>query len=162
VVDTIRVEQGVTPSAPSSPPKRRWWRRGSLPYVLLIPAIALELLIHIVPMLAGVGISFLQLTLFYLRNWRAAPFAGFSNYAVAVNFSSATGQALLHSFTVTIIYTLIVLAGAWLFGMAAAVLTQRAFRGRGAVRTLFLIPYALPVFASVITWNFMLQRTPAW
>jgi multiple sugar transport system permease protein len=26
------------------------------------------------------------------------------------------------------------------------------------VRTLFLIPYALPVFASVITWNFMLQR----
>ena len=75
-----------------------------------------------------------------------------------MNFSSATGQALLHSFTVTIIYTLIVLAGAWLFGMAAAVLTQRAFRGRGAVRTLFLIPYALPVFASVITWNFMLQR----
>jgi multiple sugar transport system permease protein len=158
VVDTIRVEQGVTASGPSSPPKRRWWRRGSLPYVLLIPAILLELLIHIIPMLAGVGISFLQLTEFYLRNWRAAPSAGLSNYAVVVNFSSATGQALLHSFTVTIIYTVIVLAVAWLFGMAAAVFTQRAFRGRGAVRTLFLIPYALPVFASVITWNFMLQR----
>jgi multiple sugar transport system permease protein len=42
--------------------------------------------------------------------------------------------------------------------MAAAVFTQRAFRGRGVVRTIFLIPYALPVFASVITWNFMLQR----
>ena len=75
-----------------------------------------------------------------------------------MNFSSATGQALLHSFTVTILYTAIVLAVSWLFGMAAAVFTQRAFRGRGAVRTLFLIPYALPVFASVITWNFMLQR----
>ena len=62
MVDTIRVKQGVTASAPSSPPKRRWWRRGSLPYVLLIPAIVLELLIHIIPMLAGVGISFLQLT----------------------------------------------------------------------------------------------------
>jgi multiple sugar transport system permease protein len=109
-------------------------------------------------MLAGVGISFLQLTEFYLRNWRAAPFAGLSNYTVALNFSGATGQALLQSFTVTIIYTAIVLAVAWLFGMAGAVLTQRAFRGRGLVRTLFLIPYALPVFASVITWNFMLQR----
>ena len=56
----------------------RRWRRGSLPYLLLIPAIILELLIHIIPMLAGVGISFLQLTEFFLRNWRAAPFAGLS------------------------------------------------------------------------------------
>ena len=77
MVDTIRVEQGVTASAPPSPQNRRW-RRGWLPYVLLIPAILLELLIHIIPMLAGVGISFLQLTEFYLRNWRAAPFAGLS------------------------------------------------------------------------------------
>ena len=158
MVDTIRVDKGVNASAPPSPPKRRRWRRGSLPYILLIPAILLELLIHIVPMLAGVGISFLQLTLFYLRNWRAAPFAGLSNYAVSVNFSSATGQALLHSFTVTILYTAIVLAVSWTFGMAAAVFTQRAFRGRGVIRTIFLVPYALPVFASVITWNFMLQR----
>ena len=53
---------------------------------------------------------------------------------------------------------MLVLALAWTFGMTAAVLTQRAFRGRGLVRTVFLIPYALPVFASVITWSFMLQR----
>jgi multiple sugar transport system permease protein len=157
VVDTIRAEKGVTAFAPPPPPKRRW-RREWLPYVLLIPAVLLELLIHIIPMLAGVAISFLQLTEFYLRNWQAAPFAGFSNYAVAVNFNGAIGQALLHSFTVTIIYTAIVLAVSWTFGMAAAVFTQRAFRGRGLVRTVFLIPYALPVFASVITWNFMLQR----
>jgi multiple sugar transport system permease protein len=156
VVDTTRVEQVVTRSAPPPAPRRR--RRGSLPYLLLLPAIVLELLIHIIPMLAGVGISFLQLTLFYLRNWQAAPFAGVSNYAVSLNFSAATGQALLQSFTVTISYTVIVLAVAWVFGMAGAVFTQRAFRGRGLVRTLFLIPYALPVFASVITWNFMLQR----
>jgi multiple sugar transport system permease protein len=109
-------------------------------------------------MLAGVGISFLQLTELYLSNWRAAPFAGTSNYAVAVNFNGAIGQALLHSFTVTVLYTAIVLAVSWTFGMAAAVFTQRAFRGRGVIRTVFLIPYALPVFASVITWNFMLQR----
>jgi multiple sugar transport system permease protein len=109
-------------------------------------------------MLAGVAISFLQLTEFFLRNWQAAPFAGLSNYAIAVDFSSATGSALLHSFTVTAAYTVLVLAVSWLFGMAGAVFTQRAFRGRGMVRTVFLIPYALPVFASVITWNFMLQR----
>jgi multiple sugar transport system permease protein len=157
VVDTIRAEKGVTASAPS-PPRKRRWRRGWLPYILLIPAVLLELLIHIIPMLVGVGISFLQLTEFYLSNWRAAPFAGASNYAFAVNVNGATGQALLHSFTITVLYTAIVLAVSWSFGMAAAVFTQRAFRGRGVIRTVFLIPYALPVFASVITWNFMLQR----
>ena len=129
-----------------------------LPYLLLLPAIFLELLIHIVPMLAGVGISFLQLTEFYLSNWRAAPFAGTSNYAIALNLNGATGQALLHSFTVTVMYTVLVLAISWTFGLVAAVLTQRSFRGRGFVRTVFLIPFALPVFASVITWNFMLQQ----
>jgi multiple sugar transport system permease protein len=157
VVDTLRAGHGVTAPAPS-PPKTRRGRRGWLPYLLLIPAVILELLIHLIPMVAGVGISFLQLTEFFLRNWQAAPFAGLSNYAIAVNFSSATGAALLHSFTVTVAYTATVLAVSWLFGMAGAVFTQRAFRGRGAVRTVFLIPYALPVFASVITWNFMLQR----
>jgi multiple sugar transport system permease protein len=157
VVDTIRVEKGVAASASPPPPKRRW-RPGWLPYILLIPAVILELLIHIIPMLAGVGISFLQLTEFYLSNWRAAPFAGLSNYALVLNISGSTGQALLHSFAVTLIYTALVLAVSWLFGMTAAVLTQRAFRGRGLVRTIFLVPYALPVFASVITWNFMLQR----
>jgi multiple sugar transport system permease protein len=157
VVDTIRAEQAVGSSAPS-PPRSRRRRRELLPYLLLLPAIVLELLIHIIPMLAGVGISFLQLTQFYLSNWRAAPFAGTANYAVALNLNGATGQALLHSFTVTVIYTVLVLAISWTFGLVAAVLTQRSFRGRGLVRTVFLIPFALPVFASVITWNFMLQQ----
>ncbi len=157
MVDTIRAEQAVAPSAPS-PPRSRRRRRDWLPYLLLLPAVILELLIHIVPMLAGVGISFLQLTQFYLSNWRAAPFAGTANYAVALNLNGATGQALLHSFTVTVLYTILVLAISWTFGLAAAVLTQRSFRGRGLVRTVFLIPFALPVFASVITWNFMLQQ----
>jgi multiple sugar transport system permease protein len=157
VVDTIRAEGAVTASAPP-PPRTRRRRRERLPYLLLLPAVVLELLIHIIPMLAGVGISFLGLTEFYLSNWRAAPFAGTSNYAIALNLNQATGQALLHSFTVTVLYTLLVLALSWTFGMVAAVLTQRPFRGRGIVRTVFLIPFALPVFASVITWNFMLQQ----
>jgi multiple sugar transport system permease protein len=158
VVDAIRAEKPAAATAAPPPARPRRRRRELLPYLLLIPAVLLELLIHIIPMLAGVGISLLQLTEMYLSNWSAAPFAGASNYAIAVNLHGATGQALLHSFWVTLLYTLLVLVISWTFGMVAAVLTQRAFRGRGIVRTVFLIPFALPVFASVITWNFMLQQ----
>jgi multiple sugar transport system permease protein len=156
VLDTIDVRQ---PTPSEDPPlRRRKPRRELLPYLLLAPAILLELLIHIIPMLVGVGISFLKLTQFYLRNWKAAPFAGTQNYRMSLNFNHAAGKALLHSFTVTLSYTLLVLVFSWVIGLAAALFTQRPFRGRGLVRTLFLLPYAMPVFASVITWSFMFQR----
>jgi multiple sugar transport system permease protein len=158
VVDTAELERAAEVSPPEPPAKRRRPRREALPYLLLLPAVLLELLIHIIPMLFGVGISFLKLTQFYLSNWRQAPAAGFGNYRVALNFDLAEGKALLHSFIVTLAFTLIVISLSWLFGMAAAVFTQRMFRGRGVIRTIFLIPYGLPVFASVITWGFMFQR----
>jgi multiple sugar transport system permease protein len=46
----------------------------------------------------------------------------------------------------------------WFLGTAAAIFLQDSFRGRGLLRTLFLVPYALPAYAAVITWSFMLQR----
>jgi multiple sugar transport system permease protein len=157
VLDAVKVPE-APPDEEAPPSKPRRPRRELLPYFLLVPAVLLELLIHIVPMLAGVGISFLKLTQYFLNNWRHAPFAGFSNYKLAVNINQPAGKALLHSFEVTLWYTLIVLTLSWLIGMAAAVLTQRPFFGRSLVRTVFLIPFALPVFTSVITWSFMAQR----
>jgi multiple sugar transport system permease protein len=132
-------------------------RRVGLPYLLLAPALAFELLIHLVPMIAGVFISFKALTQLYLANWQHAPWAGLGNYQIAVNFHTAVGQTLLHSFVVTCAFTVLAVSMSWLFGTAAAILAQDRFRGRGVLRALFLTPYALPVYASVITWSFMFQ-----
>ena len=43
-------------------------------------------------------------------------------------------------------------------GLAGALLVNSEFRGRSWFRTLFLIPYALPVYVAVIAWSFMLER----
>jgi multiple sugar transport system permease protein len=157
VVDAVKAK---VPSRPATvnPVPRRKRRRQWLPYVLLVPAIVMELLIHIIPMLVGVVISFFKMTQLYLGNWQHAPFAHLDNYDLALNFNQPAGEALLHSFVVTSAFTVLVLVFSWLIGLFAAVLTQRPFRGRGVIRTLLLIPFALPVFASVITWNFMAQR----
>ncbi|MFC6081775.1 carbohydrate ABC transporter permease [Sphaerisporangium aureirubrum] len=146
------------PPRPRGPAVWARLRRGGLPYLLILPAVLLELLIHVVPMLVGVGMSFLKLTQFFIRNWTAAPFAGLDNYRVAVDFDSAVGRSLLHSFTVTVVFTAIAVGLSWLLGTMGAVLMQGSFRGRGLLRTLFLVPYALPVYAGVITWSFMFQR----
>ena len=41
--------------------------------------------------------------------------------------------------------------------MAAAVVTQNAYRGRSLVRAVFLIPYVLPSFVVATVWRTMLQ-----
>ncbi|MBM9506998.1 carbohydrate ABC transporter permease [Actinacidiphila acididurans] len=133
-------------------------RQIGLPYLLLLPALALELLIHIVPMVFGIVISFKKLTLFYISHWNQAPWANFDNYHTAIKFNQPVGQALLHSFWVTCAFTVLSVGLSWLIGTAAAILMQDSFRGRALLRAIFLVPYALPVYAAVITWTFMFQQ----
>jgi multiple sugar transport system permease protein len=161
----------TTTAAPGSParldpkragragsPRRRKPRRSRLPYLLLIPAIVLELGIHVIPMTVGVWMSLLELTQFYIRDWSTAPFAGLENYRTTLDVNTATGAELLHSFWVTVMFTAGSVGLSWLLGMAGAVFLQRPFRGRALLRTLFLTPYALPVYAAIVTWTFMFQR----
>jgi multiple sugar transport system permease protein len=132
---------------------KRW-----LPYALIAPAVIFELFIHFTPMITGIWISFLKLTSASIANWSSAPFAGVDNYKIALSTTNAQGLALLQSFGVTAGFTLIVVALSWGFGMAAAVALQRTFRGRALFRTLFLIPYAIPLYAGIVTWKFMFQQ----
>jgi multiple sugar transport system permease protein len=133
-------------------------RRAGLPYLLLLPALVLELLIHLAPMAVGVAMSFKKLTQEYIRDWGSAPWAGVDNFRIAVDVNAPVGEALLNSFVITCVFTVLAVSLAWLLGVTAAILMQESFRGRGLLRALFLTPYALPVYTAVITWSFLLQR----
>lgn len=155
---------GVDAAASKATPSRRRGRLGGLsggrrlPYLLILPALGFELLVHILPLLTGVGISFLQLNQYFVRNWTAAPFVGLKNYSVGLDLNGPIGSSLVHSFAITVAYCVLVVACAWGLGMAGALLVHSEFRGRTWFRTLFLIPYALPVYVAVIAWSFMLDR----
>lgn len=143
---------------PARGPRAGGSRRTWTPYLFLLPALLLELVVHFGPMVAGLVMSLLRLTQYQLANWWNAPWAGLGNYRVVLDGNEPIGSSLLHSFGVTLAYTVIVVATSWVFGLAGAVALQRVRRGRGLLRTTFLVPYALPVFAAVITWRFLLQR----
>ncbi|MFF4655351.1 carbohydrate ABC transporter permease [Streptomyces sp. NPDC001381] len=152
---TVRKDASGAAGGPRRPGRIR---RIGLPYLLLLPALLLELLVHLVPMVVGIVMSFKELTQAYIRDWGTAPWAGLDNYSVSVDFDAPVGEALLHSFLVTVAFTLLSVGLCWLIGTAAAICMQDAFRGRGLLRALFLVPYALPVYAAVITWVFMFQH----
>ncbi|MGW3569396.1 carbohydrate ABC transporter permease [Streptomyces sp. NPDC000941] len=159
---TVQVDKqaapGKSPGAARGPRRTGRIRRIALPYLLLLPALLLELLVHLVPMAIGILMSFKELTQFFIRDWTTAPWSGFDNYELSVDFDAPVGEALLHSFLVTCGFTLLSVGLCWLLGTATAIFLQDTFRGRGLLRTLFLIPYALPVYTAVITWAFMFQH----
>ncbi len=53
---------------------------------------------------------------------------------------------------VTLFYTIFGTVGALLFGLFAAMLLNKSFRGQGILRGLFLFPYVAPVIAVAFTW----------
>ena len=140
------------------PPQRPRRPRTWSPYLFLLPALVLELVVHFGPMVAGLTMSFLKLTQYQLARWWQAPFAGLENFRVVLDIDQPVGASLLSSFLVTLAFTMIVIGVSWVMGIAAAVSLQNARAGRGVLRTLFLVPYALPAFAAVITWRFLFQR----
>lgn len=153
------VDPGVHQSQQHSPnPVRRKKRPSLLPYALIAPAGIMELLIHIVPMILGVWVAFISLNQLSIANWTRAPFVGFQNFLNGLNPNGPIGGEFFESIGRTLVFTIIVVGIAWSLGMLGAVLLSSNFKGRGILRTFFLVPYALPSYVGTIAWAFMFNQ----
>lgn len=69
------------------------------------------------------------------------------------NFSRVfDGREFWGVFGVTMFYTVFGTVGALVFGLFAAMLLNREFRGQGILRGLYLFPYVAPVIAVAFAW----------
>lgn len=103
--------------------------------------------------------SFLQLTQFTIGHWTSAPFAGLANFHLSV--TGPVGSEVLQSFGYTCAYAVLVVLISWTFGTAGAVFLSDNIRGRSVVRSLFLVPYAIPGYIGTVVWLFMFLPTGA-
>jgi multiple sugar transport system permease protein len=79
-------------------------------------------------------------------------FVGLSNFAGALRTPSFRA-ALGHSFLFTLVSQILVLAGATLLALSL----KEAFRGRGLVRFLVLLPWVAPISLGAIGWKWLLD-----
>ncbi len=119
---------------------------------MLAPGGILMVLVILIPLVLALVISLLDLDQYTLRSWISAPFIGLGNYLEAIRKSS-----LLHSIWISVSFAFIASLVTLPIGVAAALATQNKFRGRGCVRSIFLIPYVLPAFVVGTVWRTMLQ-----
>ena len=124
-----------------------------LAYLFLFLPVAIVFLVILFPTAWNLWLSFHQLSLRDLRT--SAPFSlNFTMYSYFKVFGDP-------DFTSSLIATLIYSIGGTLItlilGVGAALLLAPKFRGRGAIRGLFLIPYIAPVVAVTFTWRLLLD-----
>ncbi|MBO1740046.1 carbohydrate ABC transporter permease [Leifsonia sp. TF02-11] len=153
-VATARSSAEATPPRAGGAPRRgrRTVQQRNRPLWLLLPGGILMLLVIIVPFVFALVISTLDLDMYTLRDWVSAPFIGLGNYIEAL-----TSSSLLQSIWISVSFAVIAAVVTLPIGVAAALATQNAFRGRALVRSLFLVPYVLPGFVVGTFWHTMLQ-----
>ncbi|MGH1523999.1 carbohydrate ABC transporter permease [Leifsonia sp. L25] len=132
--------------------RRRSLTKQGRPLWMLAPGGLLIGLIIVIPLVLGVYIALLELDQYTIRSWISAPFIGLQNIIEAF-----TKTDLLHAFGNTVGFAVISTLISVPIGVFAALATQNRFRGRGLVRSLFLIPYILPAFVVGTFWRTMLQ-----
>ena len=126
------------------------------PLWLMLPGGALIVVIIAVPALLALWMSLIALDQYSLRDWLGAPFVGAANYV-----ESFAGGRLMHAIWVSVAFGVLTTVLTLPIGVAAALAVHTAFRGRGLVRSVFLIPYVLPSFVTATIWRTLLQPNGA-
>ncbi|MEU3720546.1 carbohydrate ABC transporter permease [Streptomyces californicus] len=142
-------EAAAPPRAPEKKPagarRRAWATRAPL-----LPALIFLIAVTQLPFVATLVIS--------LFDWNSLKpekrhFTGFSNYA-----SVFTDEALRESVVTTVVLTASVVIVSVVLGLAFALLLNRAFFGRGFVRTLLITPFLLVPVSAALLWKHALYN----
>ncbi|PRC94656.1 carbohydrate ABC transporter permease [Solimicrobium silvestre] len=129
------------------------------PYLLLMPAILMMVVVNLTPIIQGFYMSLLKLNQYTLSQYLDAPFIGLENYRrVIFEEHSPIRAGLGFALRNTLLYTLMVSVLAIVIGLAVAVLLNRDFPGRSIARTLLLLPWIVPSYVVGTLWGFMWQR----
>jgi len=126
-----------------------------LAWLLLAPALGSVVAIALFPLAWAVRESF---HLHDLRSpWLGQPWIGWANYAEA----AADGRLWL-SLAHTVGFAAVSVALELALGLVLALALHRAVAARGPVRTLALIPWALPTVVAALLWRFLFDGPTDW
>lgn len=118
----------------------------TLPYLLLLPSLAIIFLIELHPLLQGISFGFHKGSLL-----GTGAFVGFDNYLRMFRspafYSSLWFSFIFAFFTVLISYTL---------GLALALFLNLDFPGRGFCRVALLLPWIVPAVVSMVSWKWLI------
>ena len=121
-------------------------KRFGLKYLYLLPAMLVLMLVTIYPLVHVVALSLHRKLLIF----DISRFVGFANFEFMLGdsrFWTALGN--------TAYFTLVSVALELAIGLGIALLLNRSFKGRGLMRSVVLLPWAIPTVVSAKMWEWI-------
>jgi trehalose/maltose transport system permease protein len=140
-------------AVPLRPPKRRRSTRlrrkqTRLAWMLLLPALAVVALVAIYPLGLTVWQSFTNEQ--FLAGLQPVEFVGLDNYRNLLEDTFFRDAVVL-----TIKFTVITVAFELVLGLIIALVVNSGFKGRGVMRAVMLVPWAIPTVVAAQMWKWM-------
>src|SRR5919108_3344290 len=123
-------------------------RQGRAGWLLVLPALALLCALTVYPVAYGIWISFFNKHSFFPEQ----AFVGLANYVAVFG-----DEDFWRSLKLGLVYSLATIALQLVLGVAAALLLNEAFWGRGVVRAAAIFPYVIPTVVAIIIWKWLLN-----
>lgn len=147
--------------------RRRWKsidaQEARLAWFLISPTALIVFGLVLFPAFFSIWISFHDVNLGNLNDVFHAPFIGWDNYRAVFNDFAFKWQGWQSWGTAvtSIVYTFTATCLTLIVGLAASLVLNRPFRGRGITRAVFLFPYVAPIVSVAFVWRWLLDPKPA-
>ena len=115
---------------------------------LLLPSLLFVLVFSLYPIIESFRLSFYRLIL--TLPWLGQKFVGWENYQDLL-----TDPVALKSLITTLVFVAVTAPLEVLLGLGIALVLNETFRGRGLLRAIMLIPWAIPTVVSSQMWRFI-------
>ena len=134
-------------------------REDGFPYLVSAPALLLVLFAILIPIVTTILLSFTNMN---PQNQAKFSWIGIQNYRMIFLGQGLAGQVFWYIFIWTIIWTFVATSLAILIGFSMALLVNNPrIRGKTFFRAVFLLPWAVPAFISVLFFSILLSQTGA-
>ncbi len=135
---------------------RQGIEREGFPYLVSVPAYLVILFIVIVPIMTTILISFTNLD---PRHQNKFAWIGVKNYLLILKGEGIAGGAFWLILWWTIVWTICATTLAIFIGFVLSLLVnQERVKGKGFFRTIYLLPWAVPAFITIMFFSLMLAN----
>lgn len=129
------------------------------PYLVSFPALIVIVFIVLVPIATAILLSFTGMD---PKNQSKFPWVGISNYKLIALGEGLAGSVFWQIFGWTVLWTLLSTTLAIFIGFGLALLANNPrIKGKAFFRTVFLLPWAVPGFISIMFFSIMFSKTGA-
>jgi len=129
------------------------------PYLVSIPALIVISFIVLVPIFTAILLSFTGMD---PRNQSKFPWVGIQNYKLIALGEGLAGSVFWQILAWTVIWTLTATTLAIVIGFGLAMLANNPrIKGKGFFRMVYLLPWAVPAFITIMFFSIMFSNTGA-